>query len=56
MVPPELARDTGRLSAELDVDSRGLYFNQDAQTLKMVQEMSAQPPIPFEKLPPDPNM
>jgi Skp family chaperone for outer membrane proteins len=31
-------------------------FNQDPQTLKMIQEMSAQPPIPFEKLPLDPNM
>lgn len=31
-------------------------LNQDAQTLKMIEQMRAQPPIPFEKLGLDPNM
>jgi Skp family chaperone for outer membrane proteins len=31
-------------------------FNQDEQMLKMISQIQAQPPIPFEKLPLDPNM
>jgi hypothetical protein len=31
-------------------------FNPNEQILKMIEQMSAQPPIPFEKLPLDPNM
>jgi hypothetical protein len=31
-------------------------FNQDPQALKMIDQIQAQPPVPFEKLPLDPKM